>query len=81
MLQLESLEQRLLLHDPTFTDGDTHAALTNRRSALISAFRPDYPEGDIEGPTSYLISITQSLADLIIRAQPYPSQCGKVAHS
>jgi len=46
---LASLEQKLLQHDPTFTDADTHAAVTSRRSELISAFRPEYGDGDVGG--------------------------------
>jgi len=47
--QLQVVEQKLLSYDPTFTDEHTHASITSRRSALISAFRPLYKEGDIEG--------------------------------
>jgi hypothetical protein len=49
MTQLEMIEQKLLLHDPTFTIEHTHAALTSRKSALMTAFRPDYGEGHVEG--------------------------------
>lgn len=37
------------MHDPTFTAQHTHASITSQRSALISASRPQYEEGDIEG--------------------------------
>ncbi|KAF8170382.1 chromatin remodeling complex subunit [Pholiota molesta] len=36
---------------PDFTPKHTHAAITTQRSALMSAFRPVYQEGDIEGNT------------------------------
>ncbi|KAF8837942.1 actin-like ATPase domain-containing protein [Paxillus ammoniavirescens] len=54
--QLQAIESKLLLHDPTFTTGDTHASLTSQRSALISAFRPQYEEGDIAGNTRIHLS-------------------------
>src|ERR1700733_15263044 len=47
--QLQAVEQKLLSYDPTFTSEHTHASITSQRSALISAFRPLYKEGDIEG--------------------------------
>ncbi|KAG6874163.1 hypothetical protein C0995_005581 [Termitomyces sp. Mi166 len=47
--QLAIVESKLLAHDPTFTHKETHASITSQRSALISAFRPIYEEGDIEG--------------------------------
>ncbi|KAG6919454.1 hypothetical protein DXG01_005713 [Tephrocybe rancida] len=47
--QLSMVESKLLAHDPTFTQKETHASITTQRSALISAFRPIYDEGDIEG--------------------------------
>lgn len=47
--QLQAVEQKLLSYDPTFTNEHTHASITSRRSALVSAFRPSYKEGDIEG--------------------------------
>jgi hypothetical protein len=47
--QLQAVEQKLLSYDPTFTNEHTHASIISRRSALISAFRPSYREGDIEG--------------------------------
>ncbi|KAJ3510443.1 hypothetical protein NLJ89_g4666 [Agrocybe chaxingu] len=49
--QLQVIEQKLLQHDPTFTNQHTHASITTQRSALITAFRPIYEEGDIEGNT------------------------------
>lgn len=51
LVQLHSIEHKLLSHDPTFTDEHTHASLSSQRSALISAFRPQYEEGDVEGMT------------------------------
>lgn len=47
--RLEAVEQKLLAHDPLFQEEHTYAALTSRRSALIQAFRPQYPEGDRAG--------------------------------
>lgn len=47
--QLRIIESKLLMHDPTFTAQHTHASITSQRSALISAFRPQYEEGNIEG--------------------------------
>ncbi len=49
MSQLQTIEQKLLTHDPTFTVNHTHASMTSQRSALMSAFRPSYDEGDVEG--------------------------------
>ncbi|KIJ60088.1 hypothetical protein HYDPIDRAFT_139575 [Hydnomerulius pinastri MD-312] len=49
--QLQVIESKLLQYDPTFTTQHTHAALTTQQSALISAFRPQYEEGDIAGST------------------------------
>ena len=34
--------------DPTFFE-QTHAALSSQRSAFMSAFRPQYVDGDVEG--------------------------------
>ena len=47
--QLQAVEQKLLTHDPTFTIEDTHAYISTKRSALISAFKPVYNEGDPAG--------------------------------
>jgi len=47
--QLQTIEQKLLVHDPTFTIEDTHAYISTKRSALISAFKPIYDEGDPAG--------------------------------
>lgn len=50
------IEQKLLAHDPMFTNEHTHASLASQRSALLTAFRPVYDEGDVAGdvlwPTS-----------------------------
>src|ERR1700731_1187798 len=48
-VQLQAIEQKLLAYDPHFTTEHTHASITTQRSALLSAFRPRYPEGDVEG--------------------------------
>ncbi|KAF8554536.1 actin-like ATPase domain-containing protein [Imleria badia] len=47
--QLQIIESKLLQYDPTFTTQHTHASLSSQRSALLSAFRPLYEEGDIAG--------------------------------
>ena len=56
--QLQIIEQKLLAHDPTFTAQQTHASITSQRSALMSAFRPFYNEGDIEGMSLLLATTT-----------------------
>lgn len=48
--RLTVVESKLLAYDPTFTAQQTHASIARQRSALISAFRPLYEEGDVEGP-------------------------------
>ncbi|KAJ8482260.1 hypothetical protein ONZ45_g15010 [Pleurotus djamor] len=47
--QLQAVEAKLLEHDPSFTAQHTHASILSQRSALISAFRPIYEDGDVEG--------------------------------
>ncbi|KAH9005775.1 chromatin remodeling complex subunit [Lactarius hatsudake] len=47
--QLQVVEHKLLTHDPTFGIDQTHAALSSQRSAFMSAFRPQYVDGDVEG--------------------------------
>ena len=47
--QLQTIESKLLQYDPAFTTQHTHASLSSQRSALLSAFRPQYEEGDIAG--------------------------------
>ncbi|KAK7064825.1 hypothetical protein R3P38DRAFT_2826591 [Favolaschia claudopus] len=47
--QLALIEQKLLLHDPSFTEKHTHASLTSKRSELISTLRPTYDESNTEG--------------------------------
>ncbi|KAG7451093.1 actin-like protein Arp5p [Guyanagaster necrorhizus] len=51
LIQLQLIEQKLLAHDPTFTAQHTHASITAQRSALLTAFKPVYEEGDVEGNT------------------------------
>ena len=46
---LAALESKLLSYDPTFTYEDTYSAIVVKRSALMSAFRPKYEEGDVQG--------------------------------
>lgn len=60
MAQLQTLEAKLLEHDPSFSTEHTYAAQITKRSALISAFRPSYEEGDTEGtghPLSHLFCL------------------------
>ena len=47
--QLQTIEQKLLAYDPTFTKQHTHASIISRRSELLTAFKPTYEEGNIEG--------------------------------
>ncbi|KAH8831141.1 chromatin remodeling complex subunit [Flagelloscypha sp. PMI_526] len=47
--KLQQIESKLLTHDPNFTFQETHHFLTSQRSLLISAFKPQYPDGDIAG--------------------------------
>ena len=47
--QLQAVENKLLTHDPNFGIEQTHAALSSQRSAFMSAFRPQYIDGDVEG--------------------------------
>ncbi|KAH9172826.1 chromatin remodeling complex subunit [Lactarius sanguifluus] len=47
--QLQVVEHKLLTHDPTFGIDQTHAALSSQRSAFMSAFRPQYVDGDVGG--------------------------------
>jgi actin-related protein 5 len=49
LTQLQTVEQKLLMHDPTFGVDQTHAALSSQRSAFLSAFRPQYIDGDVQG--------------------------------
>ncbi|GAW08057.1 chromatin remodeling complex subunit [Lentinula edodes] len=51
LAQLQQIEQKLLTHDPTFTNQHTHASIVSQRSALLNAFRPVYEEGDGAGNT------------------------------
>ncbi len=47
--QLQAVEHKLLTHDPNFGIDQTHAALSSQRSAFMSAFRPQYVDGDVAG--------------------------------
>lgn len=49
LTQLQTVENKLLTHDPNFGIEQTHAALSSQRSAFLSAFRPQYIDGDVEG--------------------------------
>ncbi|CAL1697345.1 unnamed protein product [Somion occarium] len=54
---LQTVEQKLLAYDPTFTAEHTHASLSSQRSALMQAFRPEYAEGDVEGKTRIHLNV------------------------
>ena len=54
LVNLQTVESKLLAYDPTFTMEHTHASLTSQRSALMAAFRPQYDEGNVEGQILYL---------------------------
>ena len=51
------MEQKLLAHDPTFTNQHTHASIASQRSALLSAFRPIYQEGDVGGASRIHLNV------------------------
>jgi len=55
--QLQAIEQKLLAHDPTFTKQHTHASILSRRSELLTAFKPAYEEGNIEGNTRIHLNV------------------------
>ncbi|KAF8341684.1 chromatin remodeling complex subunit [Amanita rubescens] len=55
--QLQVIEQKLLAHDPTFTKQQTHASIISRRSALLTAFKPAYEEGNVEGNTRIHLNV------------------------
>lgn len=57
LTQLQTVENKLLTHDPTFGIEQTHAALSSQRSAFLSAFRPQYIDGDVEGRARIHLSI------------------------
>ncbi|KAI0641198.1 actin-like protein Arp5p [Trametes meyenii] len=57
LVNLQAVEQKLLTHDPTFTEEHTHASLTSQRSALMSAFRPQYEESDVKGKTRIHLNV------------------------
>lgn len=48
-MQLQTLEEKLLEFDPSFTVADTYSSLSTQRSPLLEAFRPRYDESDIAG--------------------------------
>lgn len=56
MANLQVVEQKLLEHDPNFTHEHTHASLSAQRSALLSAFKPQYDDTDVEGASIELSS-------------------------
>ena len=47
--RLMAIEEKLLFHDPTFTEEHTHAAIQQQRSPLLCAFKPGYSEWDVGG--------------------------------
>jgi len=47
--QLQAVEHKLLTHDPSFGIEQTYVALFSQRSAFMSAFRPQYVDGDVAG--------------------------------
>lgn len=57
LTQLHTVENKLLTHDPTFGIEQTHAAISSQRSAFMSAFRPQYVDGDVEGRARIHLSI------------------------
>ncbi|KAH9913148.1 actin-like ATPase domain-containing protein [Epithele typhae] len=57
LANLAAVEQKLLQHDPTFTEDHTHAALTSQQSALMEAFRPRYDDGDVQGKSRIHLSV------------------------
>ncbi|OSX68099.1 hypothetical protein POSPLADRAFT_1128328 [Postia placenta MAD-698-R-SB12] len=57
MVTLQAVEQKLLQHDPSFTHEHTHASLSAQRSALLTAFRPQYDDGDVEGKSRIHLNI------------------------
>ena len=54
---LAMLESKLLTHDTTFSYAETFEGISNRQSALMSAFRPKYPDGDVEGANRIHLNI------------------------
>jgi len=54
---LATLESKLLTHDTTFSYAETFEGISSRQSALMSAFRPKYPDGDIEGANRIHLNI------------------------
>ncbi|THH32608.1 hypothetical protein EUX98_g1578 [Antrodiella citrinella] len=54
---LQLVEEKLLAYDPSFTVDHTHASLASQKSALVSAFKPPYEEGDVEGKTRIHLNV------------------------
>lgn len=54
---LGTLESKLLTHDTTFCYAETFEGISNQQSALMSAFRPKYPDGDVEGANRIHLNI------------------------
>ena len=46
---LEAVKQKLLAHDPMFFKEQTYSSAMSQHSALITAFRLQYEEGNVEG--------------------------------
>lgn len=64
--QLQTVEQKLLTHDPTFGIEQTHSALSSQRSAFMSAFRPQYVDGDVEGSASHIAFLDRRAIEALI---------------
>ncbi|KAF8323091.1 actin-like ATPase domain-containing protein [Clavulina sp. PMI_390] len=54
---LANLESKLFTYDNTFSYADTYEGISSRQSALMTAFRPRYPEGDAEGANRIHLNI------------------------
>jgi actin-related protein 5 len=46
---LQDVEAKLLAHDPSFTIDHTYASVSTQKSALLTAFKPEYDEYDAAG--------------------------------
>lgn len=57
LAHLQTIESKLLQHDPQFTPADTYSALATQRSALVEAFRPQYDEADAAGQCRVHLSV------------------------
>ena len=69
--RLEAMESKLLMYDPAFKQEHTYSAINSQKSALMSAFKPKYGEGDTAGEHAFLLFWTQIRC--IIRQRAYTS--------